>query len=67
MSNTYKMLSLVGESPESLEHAIESALADASKSVRDLGWFEVTEIRGRVTDGKPSHWQVKLEVGFRVE
>lgn len=67
MSNTYKMLSLVGESPKSLEHAIESALADASKSVRDLGWFEVTEIRGRVADGKPSHWQVKLDVGFRVE
>jgi len=67
MSDTFKMLTLVGESPESIEDAVETAVASASQSVRGLGWFEVKEIRGRLTDGEPSHWQVKVEVGFRVE
>ena len=67
MSDTFKMLTLVGESSKSIEDAVETAVASASQSVRGLGWFEVKEIRGRLTDGKPSHWQVKVEVGFRVE
>lgn len=67
MSKTFKMLSLVGESERSLEHAVESAIVEAASSIRNLGWFEVGEIRGRIADGKPSHWQVKVDVGFKVE
>ena len=67
MSNTYKMVTLIGTSPESYEAAIENALSDASASIRNLSWFEVIEMRGRVNDGRPAEFQVKLQVGFKVE
>ena len=67
MSNTYKMVTLIGTSPESYESAIENALSDASASIRNLSWFEVVEMRGRVNDGRPAEFQVKLQVGFKVE
>ena len=67
MSNTYKMVTLIGTSPESYESAIENALTDACASIRNLSWFEVIEMRGRVTDGRPSEFQVKVQVGFKVE
>jgi flavin-binding protein dodecin len=67
MSNTFKMVTLVGTSPESYEVAIENALADASASLRNLSWFEVKELRGRVVEGRPAEFQVKLQVGFKVE
>jgi len=64
---TYKLIKLVGTSPRSLEDAIQSAVADASKSLRDLAWFEVVEQRGRVKDGVVAEFQVTLQVGFKVE
>ena len=67
MSNTFKMVTLIGTSPESYETAIDNALSDASVSLRNLSWFEVVEMRGRITDGRPSEFQVKLQVGFKVE
>lgn len=67
MSNTFKMVTLVGTSPESYEAAIENALADASASLRNLSWFEVKELRGRVVEGRSAEFQVKLQVGFKVE
>ncbi len=67
MSNTYKMVTLIGTSPESYESAIENALSDATASIRNLSWFEVVEMRGRITDGRPTEFQVKLQVGFKVE
>ncbi len=67
MSRTYKMVTLVGCAPESYEAAINNALADASKSLRGLAWFEVIEMRGKVEDGKVAEYQVKVSVGFSVE
>ena len=67
MSNTYKMVTVVGTSTESYEAAIANALSDASATVRNLSWFEVQEHRGRIADGKVAEYQIKLQVGFRVE
>ena len=67
MSNTYKMVTVVGISTESYEAAIASALSDATASVRNLSWFEVQEQRGRIVDGKVAEYQIKLQIGFRVE
>lgn len=66
MNKTYKMISLVGASSESFDAAIQSALADASKTLRYLAWFEVIEQRGRIEDGEVVEYQVKIQVGFRV-
>ena len=68
MSNhVYKILELTGSSPESVEKAIENAIAKASKSVRNMRWFEVTETRGQIDGDKVAHWQVTLKVGFTLD
>lgn len=68
MSNhVYKILTLVGSSPNGIEAAVDNALKKAGESVRNMRWFEVTETRGHITDGKVAHYQVKLEVGFTLD
>lgn len=63
----YKKVQIVGTSGESLEDAIQKAIARASKTLRNLGWFEVKEIRGALAEGRVKEYQVVLEVGFRLE
>ncbi len=65
--HTYKIIEIVGSSPESIEKAIENAIADAAKSVRNIRWFEVTETRGHVEDGRVAHYQVGLKIGFTLD
>jgi flavin-binding protein dodecin len=65
--HTYKKIELVGSSPTSIEDAINNALAEASKSLKNLEWFEVTETRGHIQAGRVAHFQVTLKVGFRIE
>jgi dodecin len=65
--HVYKKLELVGSSPESIEAAVQNALARARKTIRNMRWFEVTETRGHVVDGKVDHWQVTLKVGFTLD
>ena len=67
MSNVYKKVELVGSSMEGVDDAIRGAITKASESIRNLDWFEVTEIRGWIKDGEPQHTQVTLQVGFRLE
>jgi flavin-binding protein dodecin len=64
----YKKLELVGSSPDGFEAAVKNALARASKTVRNMRWFEVTETRGHIEDGGAiDHWQVTLKVGFTLD
>ncbi|RBP47066.1 dodecin [Arenicella xantha] len=65
--HVYKKAEIVGSSKTSLEDAIENAIARASKTIKHLDWFEVTETRGHIKDGKVGHYQVTLKVGFRLE
>lgn len=67
MSNVYKKVELVGSSREGVDDAIRRAVSKASETVRNLDWFEVTEIRGWIDDGEVQHFQVDLQVGFRLE
>ncbi len=64
--HTYKKIELVGSSPVSIEEAINNALAEAAKSIRMMEWFEVTETRGHIVNGRVGHFQVTLKVGFRI-
>ena len=63
---TYKLIELVGVSESSMDNAIRTALEQASRTLKGLDWFEVTEVRGLVQGGKVSQFQVKLKVGFRI-
>ncbi len=67
MSHTYAISEIVGTSEKSLDDAIKSGIATAAKSLRHLDWFEVSNIRGHLADGKVGHFQVTLRVGFRYE
>ena len=63
----YRKSEIVGSSDTSVSDAIETAIARATKTLRNVDWFEVGEIRGQVKDGKVSQYQVTLKVGFRLE
>ena len=64
--HTYKIIELVGSSPESIDSAIRNALSRANQTLHNIDWFEVREIRGYVADGEVGAFQVKLGVGFRI-
>ncbi len=65
--HVYKTVEITGSSPEGVTQAIDRAIAKASETVRNLDWFEVTEIRGQIADGKVAHYQATLKLGFRLE
>lgn len=63
----YRKSEVVGTSAISVSDAVETAIARATKTLRNVDWFEIEEIRGQVRDGKVSQYQVTLKVGFRLE
>jgi flavin-binding protein dodecin len=66
-SHVYKSLELTGSSTKSSDEAIRTAIARASKSMRNIKWFQVMETRGYVEGGDVAHWQVTVKVGFTLE
>lgn len=66
-NHTYRVTEIVGTSPEGVDQAIRNGVERASQTLRNLDWFEVTEVRGQLDDGRIAHWQVTMKVGFRLE
>ena len=66
-NSTYKIVEIVGSSTESISEAIDNAVKKASETLRHLRWFEVVQTRGYVSEGKVSHYQVTLKLGFTLE
>ena len=68
MSNhVYKHIELTGSSPISIDQAIKNAVEKAAKTIHSMRWFEVTETRGHIEEGKVAHWQVTIKVGFTID
>jgi dodecin len=66
--HTYRVTEIVGSSPDSIDQAIRNGVQRAGRTLRNLDWFEVTEIRGHFVDGgEIGHYQVTMKVGFRVD
>jgi hypothetical protein len=65
--HVYKVVELVGSSEESVSKAIDKAIEKAAQTIRHLGWFEVTNVRGHIENGKIAHYQVTMKAGFRLE
>ena len=63
----YKITELTGSSPKSIEDAVQQAVIRAAKTLRNLRWFEITETRGHIDNGKVAHWQVTLKIGFTLD
>jgi flavin-binding protein dodecin len=62
----YKLIDLVGTSPNSIEEAIQTAVARASETLKGLDWVQVSEIRGLVKGDRVVEFQVLLKLGFQV-
>jgi flavin-binding protein dodecin len=67
MTNIYKKIELVGTSSESFAKATQAAIKKASESLHGLNWFEVTEMRGRIDNGKVVEFQVAMKVGLKLD
>ena len=65
--HVYKIIEVVGSSANGTDDAVRNAVAKAGESVRNLRWFEVTETRGHLEDGKIAHWQVSVRIGFTLD
>jgi flavin-binding protein dodecin len=65
--HVYKITELTGSSKSTIEDAVQNAIAKASRTIHNLQWFEVTETRGHVVDGKVGHWQVTIKIGFTLD
>ncbi|MBS0544008.1 MAG: dodecin domain-containing protein [Proteobacteria bacterium] len=65
--HVYKKVEIVGSSKIGIDDAIRNAVETAAQSIRHIDWFEVVDTRGHVIDGKVSHFQVTLKIGFRLE
>jgi dodecin len=65
--HTYRVTEIVGTSPDSLDQAIRNGITRASATLRNLDWFEVTEVRGHINEGRVGHYQVSMKVGFRMD
>lgn len=66
-NHTYRVTEIVGTSPDGVDQAIRNGIGRASQTLRNLDWFEVTEVRGQIENGRIEHYQVGLKVGFRLE
>ncbi|MEV0530471.1 dodecin [Kitasatospora sp. NPDC050463] len=65
--HVYRVTEIVGSSTESIDAAIRNGVERASRTLRNLDWFEVTQVRGHLADGRIQHYQVGLKVGFRLD
>jgi len=63
----YKHIELTGSSKNSIEEAIQNAVVKANESVRNMRWFQMTDLRGHLDNGNVSHWQVTIKIGFTLE
>ncbi|HZR09023.1 MAG TPA: dodecin [Myxococcales bacterium] len=67
MPGIYKLIDVVGTSPDSFAEAVKNAVSEAGKTVHHMNWFEVIEQRGAIKDSKVSEFQVTVRIGFKLE
>jgi dodecin len=65
--HTYRLIEVVGSSPDGVDQAIKNAIADAAKTIRNIHWFQVVETRGHVENDAVQHFQVTLKIGFTLD
>jgi flavin-binding protein dodecin len=66
-SNVYRVTEIVGTSPDGIDAAVKNGVTRAAATLRNLDWFEITEVRGHIVDGAVDYFQVGLKVGFKLE
>jgi len=67
MQSVYKVIELIGTSPNSWEEAARNAVETASKSLKDLRIAEVVEFDMKVEEGKVTAYRTKVNVSFKYQ
>jgi len=67
MESVYKVVELIGTSPNSWEEAAKNAVETAGKSLKDLRIAEAVEFDMKVEDGKVSAYRTKVKVSFKYQ
>jgi flavin-binding protein dodecin len=62
-----RIAEIVGTSPNGVDDAIRNAVSRANQTLRNIDWFEMTEVRGHLSDGQVADWQVTVKIGFRLD
>jgi flavin-binding protein dodecin len=65
--HVYGLSEVVGSSTTGVDDAVRTAIRKAARTVRNIDWFEVKEIRGQVVDGDIGYVQVTVKLGFRID
>jgi flavin-binding protein dodecin len=65
--HVYRIAEIVGTSPNGVDDAIRNAVSRANRTLRNIDWFETSEIRGHLTNGEVADWQVTVKIGFRLD
>ena len=65
--HVYRLIEIVGTSTQSIEDAVETAIARAESQLSNLRWFEIRNVRGHIEDGVVGHYQVALRIGFTLD
>jgi len=65
--SVYKIITLVGTSPDSWEKAAANAVSMAAKSLRDLRIAEIDELDMQIEDGKVTSYRAKVRISFKYQ
>jgi dodecin len=65
--NTYRVIEVVGTSPDGIDIAIRNGVSRAAETTRGLDWFEVQSVRGEIEEGQVAYFQVTMKLGFRLD
>ena len=65
--HVYRKMEIVGSSKTGIEDAVNNAVETASKTVKNLRWFEVVETRGYIENDQVSYYQVTLKIGYNAD
>ena len=66
-SSVYKVIELIGTSPDSWEKAAAAAVETAAKSLRDLRVAEIVELDMQIEEGKIRAYRAKVKVSFKYD
>lgn len=65
--HVFKTVEITGTSPDSIEDAVRNAISKTGKSIYNMKWFEVVQIRGALEQSHVTQWQVTTKINFEVE
>ncbi len=65
--SVYKVIELIGTSPESWEKAAAAAIKRAARTLRDLRVAEISQLDMQLKDGKVESYRAKVKVSFKYE